>query len=728
MSNASKTTVTTHLFWTRSTAALFAILTFIYFASHRELVSCNDGSQFALARAMGEEFRFSINSFMQYTQRVDFSFFNGNFLSDRPPGTSLLVAPLIAICTQLSILAGRFDPISLELVAVYCCYLTLALSAALASVTFLNVLFALGISRRAAWVTTIIFSLASLHWKYATIFMSHGPAETVVLLICWYCLNTFSKEPNHTSSKRNASAYTLCFLLGLLPVMRLEGVIFSALFGAVILAGLVIKKISSPLVTKKQIALALLLAATPLLFLSWYHTVCFGAPWHTFASYYHPDRNFWGELSSFTAIGGQFGTSEFMGHPILSGIVKVLFQFPGHPELLIPAKIGGLGAWGIVILQPILLLAPFGLITLFKSNKLLSTASLLGVLGMLLFCAASKALDGGAMRDPRYIQPILPICFMLIAPVIDWWQRPSQPEWLTTGCWILCSALAYAGFWMCFIHIAESDGSYYSFREAIDPTSIYESIISKEFLSTILFKVFVAPESILSLITVLIVLSYSSYFLFLLDSKISSVAKVFLLCYVNLFFIYKIIAVSFDHSRTRTIYPDTLQVAGIPVTRAVQEKDWASYATFTGAVQAPISLIATTQPFRRTDLAHMTTDPLITHAKRVEVASRFPKTPCTQALIVKTRSQVTVPLNGLYSSFKVRVGRSSALPYKEGSVLHFEIWGDGKRLFSSRAQTILSSPETASISINQIKTLDLVAFSEREGDFQYGVWCDASLS
>lgn len=728
MSNTPQASTTTPRFWTSSTVALFAVLTFIYFASHRELVSCNDGSQFALARAMGEEFRFSINAFMQYTQRVDFSFFNGNFLSDRPPGTSLLVAPLIAVCTQLSILAGRFDPVSLELVAVYCSYLTLTLCGALASVTFLNILLALRISKKAAWVTTLIFSLASLHWKYATIFMSHGPAEMVVLLICWCYLKAFNNELTPSPPERTRSAFSLCFLLGLLPLMRLEGVIFSALFGISLLGCIATKRSVSPLLTKKQLALAILFAITPLLFLSWYHTECFGAPWHTFANYYHPDRNFWGELTSFTAIGGQFGVSEFMGHPILSGIVKVLFQFPGHPELLIPAKIGGLGAWGIVILQPVLLLSPFGVAMLFKKNSTLTIASLVGLLGMLLFCASSKALDGAAMRDPRYIQPIIPICFILIAPVIDWWQRPSQPEWVTTSGWILCSALAYAGFWMCFIHIAESDGSYYSFREAINPTTIYESIISKEFLTTILSKVFVAPESTLSLFTVLVVLACGGYFIFHLNRKISSVIKVYFLCYLNLFFVYKIITVSSDHSHAVPLYADTLQVAGIPVARAVQEKDWATYATFTGAIRAPVPVIAAIRPFRRIDLAHMTTDPLITQSKQVEVLSRFPKASCTQALIVKTRSHITVPLNGQYSSFKVRAGRSVVLPYREGSGLHFEIWGDGKKLYNSKAQTISSTPDTVSISVQHVEALELMVLSEKSGDFQYGIWCDATLS
>src|SRR5262245_13307994 len=70
-------------------AALFAI----YASSFPGMRTANDGSHYALVRAMADG-RVSIDGYEQYTRFVDYSLRNGHYYSDKPPGVSVLAWPL----------------------------------------------------------------------------------------------------------------------------------------------------------------------------------------------------------------------------------------------------------------------------------------------------------------------------------------------------------------------------------------------------------------------------------------------------------------------------------------------------------------------------------------------------------------------------------------------------------------------------------------------------------
>ena len=54
-------------------------------------MTSNDGSHFTLVSALVEDGSFKINKYIDYTYFVDFNLKDGNYYSDRPPGTALLI-------------------------------------------------------------------------------------------------------------------------------------------------------------------------------------------------------------------------------------------------------------------------------------------------------------------------------------------------------------------------------------------------------------------------------------------------------------------------------------------------------------------------------------------------------------------------------------------------------------------------------------------------------------
>ena len=72
---------------------LVALLFTMYASSFPGMRNSNEGSHYALVRAMAKG-RLSIDDFEQYTRFVDYSKRDGHYYSDKPPGVSALALPL----------------------------------------------------------------------------------------------------------------------------------------------------------------------------------------------------------------------------------------------------------------------------------------------------------------------------------------------------------------------------------------------------------------------------------------------------------------------------------------------------------------------------------------------------------------------------------------------------------------------------------------------------------
>ena len=94
---------------------LFLLLSSAYYGSHYPIAASNEGSHFALTRALAEEHTCVIDTFFDYTAGVDFSYRDGRFYSDRPPGTAFLAVPFHVQAQELGArVAALLQPVGVD--------------------------------------------------------------------------------------------------------------------------------------------------------------------------------------------------------------------------------------------------------------------------------------------------------------------------------------------------------------------------------------------------------------------------------------------------------------------------------------------------------------------------------------------------------------------------------------------------------------------------------------
>lgn len=456
--------------------ALLVFFCSLYLLTARGITFCNDGSQMALVRSIAEEGSFAINAFVDYTKKVDFAFKEGNYFSDRPIGTSLLSVPAYKATHLFFSLIGAsptYAAAQAELAAVS----FLVLYGALGVAFLYLLLITLTIPAAASFITALVYGSASLHWKYSALFMAHAPCATTVIIILWLI---FKEHPARTAS-------LLFFLMGALPLIRYEAVLLLPFLFPLWLRRSEGRWYALGFPTLRLAFASLTCLATPLMFLAYYHTACFGSPFEHYAAYYAPDRNFFGTNPIFEKIGGGFSYRDILFHPVLIGLQKVLFQFPGHNDYT-PAQqaVVGHGAWGIFILHPVLLLSLFGCIRCIKTLPFVGAILCASLCATIYFTASLWIQDGGGMRDPRFVMMAFPIFYIFLAYAIEWFCTRLSPEalFLSALFWITTSA----SFLLTAIHFIDSDERIPSFTfQSIKA----ESLISSEFLQALLRNVFI---------------------------------------------------------------------------------------------------------------------------------------------------------------------------------------------------------------------------------------------
>jgi len=74
-----------------------ALINLLLFVSSAYIVSCNDGSHYALVSALVEKHSTEISEYMYYTWKTDYATKDGKYFSDRVPGTAFLAVPFFAL-------------------------------------------------------------------------------------------------------------------------------------------------------------------------------------------------------------------------------------------------------------------------------------------------------------------------------------------------------------------------------------------------------------------------------------------------------------------------------------------------------------------------------------------------------------------------------------------------------------------------------------------------------
>ncbi|MBI3242690.1 MAG: hypothetical protein HYZ49_10395 [Chloroflexi bacterium] len=397
----------------RVAATLFTVISSVYFATVAGITSSNDGSHYALVRALADKRSFEISEYLEFTENQDYALRGDLRFSDRPPGTAILAAPVYALSQVLPPplveLRSKHDPGNPRLV--YALLVPVIAASATAVILFwmLRAHFALPLWSSA--LTTLAFAFGTMTWKYGSLLYSHATSELAVMAATALILRRTGMSTNKETNKRIILSsgphsfirwifvdrdisinFFLGLLLGLSVLMEYTNIIFVAFAG---LYWLWQTFSPSPLLPRSQakekivrLFFFLFGGLLPALFLMWYNAVNFGGPFKL--STFNADTTRWPQNLSFLT---DFAT------PIWVGLPAMLFY--------------GSDNQGLFWLAPISLLGLVGVRGLWKFSRR-ECVLIIGVfLAMLLLFSTSTTFNPFT-NDGRYITPFLGLWFVAV--------------------------------------------------------------------------------------------------------------------------------------------------------------------------------------------------------------------------------------------------------------------------------------------------------------------------
>jgi hypothetical protein len=354
----------------------FLLITSVYWASIAGITSSNDGSHFALLRAMADQQQFEISDYLSFTENQDYAL-NGDLrFSDRPPGTAWLTLPSYFIGQWLPALplpTSKHDAGNPHLLYALIPTVTAAGTAVL--LFYLLLTRSLQISPAIATFTALSFALGSIHWKYATLLYSHALASGLLWVVIWLSLRWRGQRPHAWQH------LLLGLLLGALVWVEYTNIVVVVWIGSFYChwqwknrTGLV------------WFVLGGVLAG---LVLMGYNTLNFGSPFSL--STFHVDTTRWPQNKSFAH---DFAT------PIWQGL----------PALLV----WGNDNQGLFLLSPSTIIGLWGIRPLWRYSRTLCVF-LLGLFGCMLMLFSMSSTFNPATNDGRYLTPFLGLWFVAVA-------------------------------------------------------------------------------------------------------------------------------------------------------------------------------------------------------------------------------------------------------------------------------------------------------------------------
>jgi hypothetical protein len=396
--------------------AALTLLAALYFAltGADGIVSTNDGSHYALTKALAADGTVRIDPYVNYgaiqpprgtpttDDYRDVSYYDGHYYSDRPPGTAFLAVPFYWFGELVDRVSGRQD---LDFPLRYVTMVPPLLGAATALALYLLAR-GIGAGRVAALATAASGALTTLLLKYATLLYSHIAAATFVTGALATLLLA-ERRPGRTWPLALAGV-----LLGYSAVVEYPNLLLIAPVGAYVLW-----RVRDTAGGGWAFALRGPLAFAcgwlpPVLLLAGYDWLAFGRPWRTSYTYQY-----------------YFGWSHSLAAtyvtPPLTGLRWLL-----------------LGPSGLFVISPALLLALWGLVLLARRSPARALLLLGVVLTILLPTAAHRTYYGGGSQDTRYLLAIVPA---LYAPLAIWFEEVVLPRrWLGRITLLIPAAIFFA--------------------------------------------------------------------------------------------------------------------------------------------------------------------------------------------------------------------------------------------------------------------------------------------
>jgi len=358
--------------------ALFVIISSVYFATIAGITSSNDGSHYALVRALVDKRSFEISGYLAFTENQDYAL-NGDLrFSDRPLGTALLAAPVYAVSAFLPppLAPPRSKHDADNPRVIYAVLLPVISASATAVLLFwiLRAHFALSLSTSA--LTTLAFAFGTMTWKYGSLLYSHATSGLAVMGAIVLLL-------------RQKPGFWLGMILGASVLMEYTNVVFVALIGLVY-----VWQVSNLSHKWQRIGWLILGGLLPAAFLIWYNTVNFGGPLEL--STFNVDTSRWPQNTSFFH---DFAT------PIWVGLPAMLFY--------------GSDNQGLFWLAPISLLGLVGLRGLWKHSTREFTLSV-GIFVIMLCFFSTSTTFNPYTNDGRYLTPFLGLWFVAVGFGVEW--------------------------------------------------------------------------------------------------------------------------------------------------------------------------------------------------------------------------------------------------------------------------------------------------------------------
>lgn len=424
--------------------ALFVVVSSAYFATASGLTSTNEGSHYALLRAMADEGRFQIDTYVDYTDRIDYARRGEHFYSDRPPGTAVIALPfyllgrvLPAPPVEMPSFKDAGNP------ALPALLMLPALAAAGVVVLLYLLLRRYELSPFAALTTTLAFAFGSTMWKYGGALYSHALAALLALagVVLAFAIT-------RTGRLRPFDALLLGFVLCLSVVVEYASAVL-----AVAIALYVVVCLRGDLFRGERWARGLIAfgvgAAIPAIFMLWYNAVNFGSPL-AYSYQFYAGRNEWSRSLATT-----FDT------PLLYGLRGMLFG--GEPYV----AGAGLANQGLFVLMPVTLLGLVGIVPTFRRNWR-EAALLMGLIAFYLVLSAKNHNFSAGTSDGRYMVPYLAYWFVPVAFALQGIDGVKQPV-LRSLLLFVAYGLIVTSVYGALLNIAMSYNYQFEFSQLSDP-------------------------------------------------------------------------------------------------------------------------------------------------------------------------------------------------------------------------------------------------------------------
>lgn len=422
--------------------AIFVVVSSIYFATITGVTSSNDGSHYALTRALVERGSFEISPYLAFTENQDYAIKDGRYFSDRPPGTALIAVPLYALAGiaphPFIVPPSKHDAENHRFIAAVAAA-SLAASGAIA-LFYMSLRQHFNIPETAALLASVALALGTTMWKYGSVLYAHAPSALMIWLALYFTL-----KAERDTRLPWWQAFVLGFAIGFAPVIEYTNLMYSILVSIylVIVMWKPLKEgLSDPASRSRwgRSVVALIIGgAIPAIFLLSYNKLNFGGALEL--STFHVDTNLWPQNKNLAA---DFAT------PLLDGLQGMLFfSTKGN------AYVDTSGNQGIFLLMPVTLLALPGIVYFFKQSR----RHFLLIVGMFFFYLllfSKSTTYNPATNDGRYLTSFISLLFVPVAFTLARYTGSLKDDPASLGWSLLVFGLMFLSIRNQMMHIALS--------------------------------------------------------------------------------------------------------------------------------------------------------------------------------------------------------------------------------------------------------------------------------